>query len=83
MGRTEMHVGLSVRGYLMGPDRNCRELFKRDGRFLTPREAKAVLTEYLANGVEVLPFGKPCEGWDPKTGCPGHPTPEDGHEARG
>jgi hypothetical protein len=73
---TTMHVSLSVRGFLTGPDKDCRDLFKRDGRTLTPREAKAVLSEYLAQGYEVLPFGEPCEGWDKVNGCPGHPAAE-------
>ncbi len=73
------HVGLSVRGFLCGCDRDCRKLFKHsDGKWFTPREAREVMAEQLAQGVEVLPIGKPCEGWDPKTGCPGH----DGKEGR-
>jgi hypothetical protein len=73
---TMMHVSLSVRGYLIGPDKDCRDLFKREGRTLTPLEAKVVLAEYLAQGHEVLPFGEPCEGWDKVNGCPGHPVAE-------
>lgn len=76
MGRIQICLSLSVRGYLRGSDRDCRNLFKRDGRFLTPREAKEVLAQYLANGHEVLPFGPPCEGFDKVKGCPGHPIPD-------
>ena len=75
MGRPahHLHVGLSVRGFLVGCDRECSKLFKHpDGKWFTPREAKEVLAEQLAQGVEMLPFGEPCEGWSPKTGCPGH-----------
>lgn len=79
MPRTEFHVGLSVRGFLIGSDRDCRKLFKHpDGKWFTPREAKEALAEQLAQGVEMLPFGSPCEGWSPKDGCPGHPAPEEG-----
>lgn len=67
------HVCLSVRGYLAGPDSDLRKLFRRDGKFLTPREAREVLMQHLAEGREVLPIGEPCEGFDFKgNGCPGH-----------
>jgi len=25
-------------------------------------------------GIKVVPFGKPCDGFSYETGCPGHPT---------
>lgn len=28
-------------------------------------------------GVKVIPFGKPCEGFSDQTGCPGHPINEE------
>jgi hypothetical protein len=31
-----------------------------------------ILRNLLADGVEMIPVGQPCEGWDWKTGCPGH-----------
>ena len=67
-------ISLSVSGFLTGHDRDCRRLFKRKGTnaWMTPREAKEVLANYLAKGYEVLPIGQPCVGWDKRTGCPGH-----------
>jgi len=67
------HVGLSVRGYLTGPDKDCRRLFRHPGgRWFSAAEAKAQLAEELAAGREVLPFGVPCDGWSYADGCPGH-----------
>ncbi len=68
------HVGLSVRGFLAGPDRDLEGLFKReDGHVLTPREAREHLMDQLLEGRRVLPIGPPCEGFDyAGGGCPGH-----------
>lgn len=35
------------------------------------------LQTQLAQGKEVLPMGKKCEGWSDITGCPGHPIKEE------
>lgn len=39
---------------------------------MTPREVKAAFIDELLKGHELIPFGDPCEGFDYKTGCPGH-----------
>ena len=33
--------------------------------------------DHLAQGHEVIPFGPACEGFDCKTGCPGHEITEE------
>ncbi len=78
---TTLHCCLSVRGYISAPARARRNLFKHptEPRNMTPEEARETLMDELAKGHEVLPFGPPCEGFDYKTGCPGHPNTEDGN----
>lgn len=76
-GRTVMHCCVSVRGLLhMSPARMEEEstfLKRGDGTpFASARELREALFDELAAGHEVLPMGKPCKGWDWKTGCPGH-----------
>ena len=72
------HMQQSVRGALM--NWNPREWVNvcRDdsGRVMTPREVQAGFLDLLSKGVELIPIGGPCEGFDPKTGCPGHAVPE-------
>ena len=80
MSRT-MHVHLSVSGSLsQGHTEMARlrtALRRSDGtKFASVRELREVLVELLAGGVECIPIGSPCEGFDPKTGCPGHDTAE-------
>jgi hypothetical protein len=73
-----IHVSLSVRGALKWPASRRRRLFRyRNGAggWMRARDATDVLLGYLADGVELLPLGD-CEGHDPKTGCPGHQSPE-------
>lgn len=76
MTRT-VHVSLSIRGVLANwGNRDLVNLLKdaSTGRYLTAPEAKAALLDELANGREMLPMGEPCEGFDYKSGCPGHPV---------
>lgn len=72
MGRTMIHVSLSVSGYLRGPDRDLKGLFGLpNGDVLSPAEARAYLKVQESRGVELIAAEK-CEGFDPKNGCPGH-----------
>ena len=73
-----IHVCLSLRGALMNwSDRKwARSIRNESGGYMTPREVKAAFLDHLSQGVEVIPFGDPCEGFDPVTGCPGHEVPE-------
>lgn len=75
-GRT-FHIHLSVRGAIRDfSKRQLKGMFRVDGRECTADEAKAHLLEALAQGKEVLPFGRPCEGFDfAGGGCPGHDMP--------
>lgn len=70
---TTLHVSLSVRGALGWPDSKLYGLFRDEttGLYVLPAEARELLMDELARGVEMLPLGQ-CEGHDPKTGCPGH-----------
>lgn len=80
MSRT-IHVHLNVRGALMNyRPRDFKGMLvdKATGRPLTPREAKAALLDVLARGIEAMPIGEPCEGFDFSTGCPGHDMPGGG-----
>lgn len=69
-----VHLSLSVRGALMWKDSQLRGLFRifQGGACLDASEAREHLMDCLASGQEFIPLG-PCEGFDPKTGCPGHP----------
>ena len=68
-----IHLSLDVKGALMNwKQGQFRGMFKRpDGTKMTANEARAVLVDELAKGHELLPYGD-CEGFDYKTGCPGH-----------
>ncbi len=81
-GRT-IHVSLDLRGALMHwKDRRWRRAVRNEaGGFLSPLEVKAAFLDHLARGVKLIPFGEPCEGFDPVTGCPGHEVPEVESEA--
>lgn len=73
-----VHMCLDVRGALMNwSDREFRGVFKHDdGRPMSVREAKNALMDEIAKGHEVIPCVNDCEGFDYKTGCPGHPVDE-------
>jgi hypothetical protein len=69
---TRVHLCISVRGMMSQEDKHLRGVFSHDGMLLTPRMARKYLQYQLAMGKEKLPIGEPCEGFDYKTGCPGH-----------
>jgi hypothetical protein len=76
-----VHMCISVRRMLRWPKRQLKKLVTDDnGRYLDAEAAKEWLLDQLSEGRECLPLGEPCEGFDYKTGCPGHeapaPTPE-------
>ncbi len=76
MSRT-LHTTLSVRGALGMSKRELKRLFRQsDGRYLSADEAREHLMDELAQGHERLPLGEPCEGFDHKSGCPGHERSE-------
>jgi len=73
-------MSLNVRGALKNmTNRELVGMFTHDdGRRMTADEEKDALMDELAKGHEVIPFGKPCEGFDYSGGgCPGHEKYED------
>ena len=82
MVMNRIHTGLNVRGFITERDSVLKKLFKdQQGRSLSARDAREYLMDQLSKGVETLPFGDPCEGWDPKNGCPGHQVPDEDRDA--
>ena len=67
---TTRHVCLSVRGALR--NKHFEGFENDDGSPASPRDVEDYLMDQLAMGREKIPFGKPCEGFDYKKGCPGH-----------
>lgn len=65
------HMCIDVRGVLRWKDRDLKKLFTGGNA----TEIREHLMDKLADGWEVIPFGKECEGFDRKTGCPGHHYP--------
>lgn len=73
--KTVLHMSLSVRGALNWPKRKLRIFTdKATGRQANPDQVRSWLMDELAQGHEVIPLtgSEPCEGFDFKTGCPGH-----------
>lgn len=67
------HSCVDVSGALKMKRSNLSVMFRRaDGSRLTADEAHGILCDHLSQGHEVIPIGKACEGFDYKTGCPGH-----------
>lgn len=73
MSTRTIHMCLSVRGALKWPKRRLHLILwdPETGEHLTADEARDYLMDQLVAGREVLPMGE-CEGFDFKTGCPGH-----------
>jgi hypothetical protein len=72
--RQTRHLCLCIRGALNWPKGKLKNMFENSetGKRLTANEAREYLMDCLSEGKELLPLGK-CEGFDYKTGCPGHP----------
>lgn len=75
-----MHFAQSVRGALRWDRRMMKRMASSiivDGKPLqTADEVREFFMDCLAAGKELLPMG-PCEGFDYKTGCPGHEMPDE------
>jgi hypothetical protein len=72
-----IHMCVSVRGMLnwtaAETKRNLCSITKSDGsRYASVGEFKNELLDEISRGHEVIPIGEACEGFDYKTGCPGH-----------
>jgi hypothetical protein len=66
-----------VRGALNWPRRDAKRMLravtKSDGtKFRDVDELRNALMDELSQGHEVIPMSDECEGFDYKTGCPGH-----------
>lgn len=75
MSRT-VHMCLDIRGALLWPKKRLYGLLVDDrGRRLKADEVREALFDMLEEGKRVLPLGPRCEGFDDRTGCPGHEVP--------
>lgn len=81
---TLRHIRISVRGALRRTDAQLKREWKGDIITDTGEVVKVVKTgaeirefflDQLSQGREYLPLGE-CDGFDYKTGCPGHPVDE-------
>lgn len=76
MANTTFHMCMSVRGALNWDKRRFKQwagaFTNEDGTKPTPDEVREFLMDELAKGHEVIPMSDACEGFDFKTGCPGH-----------
>lgn len=89
---TLIHTSVSVRGLLVriataGSALAVAEVcagIEHEGRQASPAEVLDWLADHLAAGDEFVPIEEPCDGWNGKTGCPGHRSeePADAGEAR-
>jgi hypothetical protein len=64
---TRFHMQASIEGLLKYSNKKLGQLLEMPGK-----EARNILLYKKANGEKVIPCGD-CEGFDPVTGCPGHP----------
>lgn len=71
-----IHCCLSVRGALRWDKRKLRQMTSvivpKDSPKFTPDGLRDWLMDQLSQGREVIPIGALCDGFDYKTGCPGH-----------
>lgn len=47
-----------------------------DGKLIHPREARKLFQQKFDAGERLIPMGD-CDGFDPVTGCPGHPCTDE------
>lgn len=74
IGEQTVHMCVDIAGVMRWPDSQLRELFKEDDGSKRPGAyVRDWLKLQLAQGKQVLPMGKPCEGFSYIHGCPGHP----------
>lgn len=78
----QIHMCQSIRGPLMNWPISkwvnaTKYITKTGGEpYRDWRELKDAFLDELAQGHEVIPISKDCEGFDFKTGCPGHDVPD-------
>jgi len=78
---TTYHLCVDVKGALLAPPSEQRRVYDtllRDGKpCANVEEYRSALADLLADGIKVLPMGKPCDGFSYEDGCPGHPKEDD------
>lgn len=70
------HVQASIEGLLKLSDKKLSDIFEGHGPTI-----RKILMEQKARG-EIYVGSAKCEGFDPITGCPGHPGPDESQECR-
>jgi hypothetical protein len=71
-----IHLSLDIEGFLNRASREP-ELAEKLFKDYSGEQAIKILEECLAIGRKVLPFSAECEGFDYRTGCPGHEVEEE------
>lgn len=75
-----IHCCLDVRGALKNfTKRQLGALFTDNGKRVSADAARDALLDHVAAGHDVIPLGPPCNGFDYKTGCPGHESDADAY----
>lgn len=73
---TRIHSSLDLKGLLTWSDRDLSKMVRSlvfDGtRAQDVADLRSKLATLVADGIWKIPMGEACEGFDPKTGCPGH-----------
>jgi hypothetical protein len=83
MSATRWHMCMVVKGALRQTDRELEGLIDDDdGHPVSGTVARAWLKIQAYQGREVVPFGEACDGFDFKTGCPGHQVEDAAQLAR-
>ena len=72
-----IHLGVSVRWMLnwtrTETKKHLRHMKRSDGApWASVEQFRDAMMDALSQGTERFPIGEACEGWSPKTGCPGH-----------
>ncbi len=68
------HIKIAISGLLEESDYRLGKIWNKDGR-----EVRAELLGLQLKG-DIYIGSEVCEGFDPRTGCPGHPTEDDAKE---
>ena len=74
----KVHLCMDVRNFLKRSEfpKGFERLFKhRDGRSMSPDEARDALFDELSKGHDFIPLGE-CDNFDYKSGCQGHEESE-------
>lgn len=73
---TIVHCCADPRYFLRMTDAQLRKALPATCSAHTMEQVREQLRRDSAAGI-VYPVGEPCEGFDPHTGCPGHPAEEE------